>query len=155
MSQLHRSGVLRKTREQPSQSIPRAVVAMKARWKLKKNAAQFPGSRQRCNPLFENANVARQDRRGRVRELLPALDREFEAGRCALRPSFRGFRIARVIEGRIDLDGVEVAGIETKFVGFPERIENPGPRPRTGARRIAPTAGANPPDTGVIAFRRL
>jgi hypothetical protein len=155
MTQLDSGRVLRKFSEQTSKFVASAVVTVKARWKLKKETSELPGFSNGRNAFFENLNIARQTRRCRVRELLPEFYCEFELIRRAFCPARSSLGITRVVERRIDFNSVEVAGIETKLVDFPERIENAGPGARTGSRRIAPAAGANPPDAGVIAFRRL
>ena len=155
MPQFNRCRILGEVREEPAQTIPRGVVTMKAGGKLKEDASEFPCRSQRSDTLLEDSQILRQDRRFSVGEVLPGLHGEFKAWGRAFCPAFRRFGVAGVIEGRIDFDRIEVTGIEAKLVGLSERIEDTGPRSGAGARRIAPTARADPPDAGVIAFRRL
>ena len=60
-----------------------------------------------------------------------------------------------MIEGGIDFYRVEIPRVKPQFVDFTKWVKNAGPGSGTGTRRIAPAAGSDPPDAGVIAFLRL
>ena len=128
---------------------------MKTCRELEENAAKPSGRRDWRDPLFERRDICGQNRLAVVRELLPGLDRELELSRRARNPALRCFGSAWAIESGIHFDGIEIPRIELQFVAFFEGIEDSGPRAGTAARRIAPAAGSNAPDSRVIAFLQL
>src|SRR5215831_15473948 len=83
-------------------------------------------------------------------KLLPDFDGKFEIVGCSFRPTLGSFGVTRPVEGGIDLNGVEVPGIEPQLIRLQERIKetSPGARPRTG--RITPSAGTDEENTRTI-----
>jgi hypothetical protein len=60
-------------------------------------------------------------------ELLPCFDSEFEVVGGSPGPTLGSFGVAWPVESRIDLNRVEVPGIELQFVCFQKRVEETGP----------------------------
>ena len=67
-----------------------------------------------------------------MRELLEEFERELEATRRAIRPALGRFRCGCPVEAGIDLDGVEVLGVERQLV---ELASRPRAAPRAGQDR--------------------
>src|SRR5262249_7739112 len=120
--------------------------------KLSQQHAQLARLGQWSDALSEDIEVLLGDKRllsgGRlvhlgVSELLPQLDGKAEVLRHLACPRFGGVLVRRAIERAVDLDGVEVLGVEAQFVfvlqlGWVKRA-----LPRALALGIAPARGAD------------
>ena len=138
-----------------TQTIPRVIVAMKACWELKQEAAQPSGVSKRRNAFAKRRDVLSRHVIALVSKLLPDFDSEIELRRRALDPALCGLWAARTVKRGVHFHGIEVPRVELELVDFFQRIENAGPGTGPTARRVAPAAGADPPDPGVTACRQL
>src|SRR5215831_14097560 len=133
--------------KKPFQSIRCFACTAKTGRKLKQDTAELSGLSQRCNALFELADIRRKPKVFLVSELLPCLDRKLKAIRRTSGPIFRRFGGARAVEGGIHFHRIEVSRIEFQLVRAGKWIENSGPGTGTAARGITPAAGPDAPDS--------
>src|SRR6266496_30259 len=119
---------------------------MKGKWKLKEDGAEFVRRAQNVEPDADRSLVccsgARPHGGGVVGEFLPEFCGEDKArvGPHAFNPLRGMFRAQRLVEGGVDLDGVEefreIGGL-VKSLGTPRRINVASPV------RIRPACGAD------------
>ena len=118
--------------------------------KLEKKTAEFVCLNQRQDALFELIDGVERPFAFLVSKLLPGLHCKFKIRGRALHPTFRCFRGARPVEGRVDFHSIEESRIEFQLVGPGEWIKNASPRAWSGAWWITPAAGSDTPEAGVI-----
>src|SRR5207249_893251 len=120
-------------------SLEPAEIAPERRRKLPEERAELRRAEQRLDPLVEELQVLTGvDEALDVRDVPAHLHGEQEVGRRLLHPAGDGVAAGEAVEGRVDLDGVELAGVEAK------------PVPRRAARRIedaVPPVGVVPAGT--------
>jgi len=107
------------------QVLDRAVVRLEGDGELGQHGAELAGVGQRRQPGHELVDVLLAQLGAgaggllehlRVGELLPQLGGEAEVVRHPGRPAARGLGAGRPVEGAVDLDRVEVLGVEAELV---------------------------------------
>src|SRR5437762_3115218 len=117
--------------------------------KLKQETAQFRSFGERSYSGFEFLHVVCPPFALAMAELLPGFDGEFEVGRCALCPAFRGFRVTWPVEGPVRFHRVERPRIDLQFVALKKGVKESCPGARPGTGRITPAARTNTEYSGI------
>src|SRR5919109_1860243 len=160
MPQLDGDAVILEPFEQPFEIAARVRLVLEAGGKLREQRAELVRRCERLDRAAELVHVLVSEvprilsgclvEHFRVRELLKQLERELEAGRRAPRPPLRRLDRWHAVERRVNLDGVEMLGVEREPVDLQPSararlggIEDAVPRALAGGIAPAGRADAN------------
>src|SRR5581483_4566584 len=113
--------------ERVAEALRVLVGALEVRRELPEDRPELRRADERRDPLVEDRRVRRHVRQPlHVRDVAAHLHREAEAGRALVRPARDRVGAGQTVEGRVDLDRVEVPRVELEPAARrePRRIED-------------------------------